>query len=387
MDKPFAITLDPGVEPRRQDRRVADRAARLHPAPGAVRARLPGRRGRAGWLYHAEEGDYERAWRAIMEVNPLPRRDGPGLLPPVRDRLQPRRSSTRRSGSTPSSASSATRRSGTGWTVAPLARARPVERVLVVGAGPSGLSAAYHLALLGHDGRPPRRRRGSRRHDALRHPRLPAPARRPRRGGRSAIARARRDPAARQPGRRPRGARCATRSARRAFVAVGAHLGKRAYIPAGSAARMLDAVALLRGVAGGEPPLLGRRVAVYGGGNTALDAARTARRLGADEAVVVYRRTRDRMPAHDSEVAGGARGGRAGCKWLSTVRHVDDGSLTDRAHGARRGRVPAADRRARGAGGRHARARPRPGVRPRAARAHARRRGSTTGSCMSARTS
>ena len=87
-----------------------------------------------------------------------------------------------------------------------------------------------------------------------------------------------------------------------AFVAVGAHLGKRAYIPAGSAARMLDAVALLRGVAGGEPPLLGRRVAVYGGGNTAMDAARTARRLGAEEAVVIYRRTRDRMPAHDSEV-------------------------------------------------------------------------------------
>ena len=59
---------------------------------------------------------------------------------------------------------------------------------------------------------------------------------------------------------------------------------------------------MLHGVEDGEPPMLGRRVAVYGGGNTAMDAARTARRLGAAEAVVVYRRTRDRMPAHDIEV-------------------------------------------------------------------------------------
>ena len=58
---------------------------------------------------------------------------------------------------------------------------------------------------------------------------------------------------------------------------------------------------------GAEPPQLGRRVAVYGGGDTAMDAARTARRLGATDAVVVYRRTRERMPAHDVEVEEAAR--------------------------------------------------------------------------------
>ena len=42
----------------------------------------------------------------------------------------------------------------------------------------------------------------------------------------------------------------------------------------------------------GAAPLLGRRVVVYGGGNTAMDAARTARRLGAEEAMIVYRRDR-----------------------------------------------------------------------------------------------
>jgi NADPH-dependent glutamate synthase beta subunit-like oxidoreductase len=114
-----------------------------------------------------------------------------------------------------------------------------------------------------------------------------------------------------------------------AFVAVGAHLGRRAYVPAGSAARVLDAVSLLRGLEeeGAEPPRLGRRVAVYGGGNTALDAARTARRLGAEEAVVVYRRTRDRMPAHDEELQEALDEGVL-VKWLSTVHHAEGGRLT-----------------------------------------------------------
>jgi 2-oxoacid:acceptor oxidoreductase delta subunit (pyruvate/2-ketoisovalerate family) len=74
------------------------------------------------------------------------------------------------------------------------------------------------------------------------------------------------------------------------------------------------------------PPELGRRVIVYGGGNTAIDAARTARRLGAEEAIIVYRRTRDRMPAHDFEVEEALDEGVL-MKWLSTVKHVDDGKL------------------------------------------------------------
>jgi 2-oxoacid:acceptor oxidoreductase delta subunit (pyruvate/2-ketoisovalerate family) len=110
------------------------------------------------------------------------------------------------------------------------------------------------------------------------------------------------------------------------FVAVGAHIAKRAYIPAGDAARIIDAVSMLHSVEDGEPPMLGRRVAVYGGGNTAMDAARTARRLGAAEAVVVYRRTRDRMPAHDIEVTEALEEG-VTMRWLSTVAHADSGKL------------------------------------------------------------
>jgi len=111
-----------------------------------------------------------------------------------------------------------------------------------------------------------------------------------------------------------------------AFLAVGAHIGKRAYIPAGEAAHILDAVTLLASMEGEERPLLGRRVVVYGGGNTAMDAARTAKRLGASEAIVVYRRTREAMPAHDFEVEEALEEGVL-MKWLSTIKHADEGKL------------------------------------------------------------
>ncbi len=110
------------------------------------------------------------------------------------------------------------------------------------------------------------------------------------------------------------------------FLAVGAHLGKRAYIPAGSASHILDAVSMLRSMEGEDRPLLGRRVVVYGGGNTAIDAARTAKRLGADEAIIVYRRTRERMPAHDFEVEEALEEGVL-MKWLSTIKRADPGKL------------------------------------------------------------
>ena len=113
-----------------------------------------------------------------------------------------------------------------------------------------------------------------------------------------------------------------------AFLAVGAHIAKRAYIPAGEAAHMLDAVSVLRGMEGEDKPMLGRRVVVYGGGNTALDVARTAKRLGATESIIVYRRTREKMPAHDFEVEEALQEGVL-IKWLSTIKNMaDEGTLT-----------------------------------------------------------
>jgi 2-oxoacid:acceptor oxidoreductase delta subunit (pyruvate/2-ketoisovalerate family) len=199
------------------------------------------------------------------------------------------------------------------------------KRVLVVGAGPSGLAAAYHLARMGH--------------------RVSIHEAGPFAGGmmRFGIPRY----------RLPRDVLDAeierilslgielklnhkvgdileemkAGGFDAAFLAVGAHIGKRAYIPAGSSAKILDAIAVLRSMEGEEPPKLGRRVVIYGGGNTALDVARTARRLGAEEAVIVYRRTREKMPAHASELEEALQEGVL-VKWLSTIREAGEGRIT-----------------------------------------------------------
>jgi 2-oxoacid:acceptor oxidoreductase delta subunit (pyruvate/2-ketoisovalerate family) len=111
------------------------------------------------------------------------------------------------------------------------------------------------------------------------------------------------------------------------FLAVGAHIAKRAYIPAGDSAKVLDAVSVLRSMEGEDKPLLGRRVVVYGGGNTAIDVARTAKRLGATESIIVYRRNRDKMPAHDFEVEEALQEG-VMIKWLSTIKQAGESSIT-----------------------------------------------------------
>ena len=92
------------------------------------------------------------------------------------------------------------------------------------------------------------------------------------------------------------------------------------------AARIVDAVSVLRSMEGEDKPLLGRRVVVYGGGNTAIDVARSAKRLGA-EPIIVYRRTREKMPAHDFEVEEALQEG-VMVKWLSTIKHADESAIT-----------------------------------------------------------
>ena len=112
-----------------------------------------------------------------------------------------------------------------------------------------------------------------------------------------------------------------------AFVAIGAHLSKRVDIPNRDASKIVDAVSFLRDVASGERPMIGRKVAVYGGGNTAMDAARVARRLGAEESIVVYRRTLEQMPAHVEEREGAESEG-VTMNWLRTISSMDADELT-----------------------------------------------------------
>jgi NADPH-dependent glutamate synthase beta subunit-like oxidoreductase len=322
MDKPFAITLDIGTSrANKTGSWRTERAVYTNRMPPCNDACPAGENVQA-WLYEAEAGGagYERAWRAIMEDNPFPAVMGRVCYHPCEtacnrgqlDEAVGINSVERFVGD------EAIRQ---GWTVSVEAPPSGKE-VLVVGAGPSGLSAAYHLALRGHA--------------------VTIKEAGPMAGGmmRFGIPRYRlsRDVLDAEVQRildlgvtleldtKVSDLDAVRQDYDAVFLAVGAQLGRRAYIPAGSAAHVLDAVSMLRDLEAGEKPLLGRRVAVYGGGNTAMDAARTARRLGASEAIVVYRRTQDRMPAHESELREAEDEGVL-FKWLTTIKQVDSGRL------------------------------------------------------------
>jgi formate dehydrogenase major subunit len=86
------------------------------------------------------------------------------------------------------------------------------------------------------------------------------------------------------------------------IVAVGAWKSSSMRTPGEELDGVYGGIDFLRGVIKGNPPEIGERVAVCGGGNTAMDACRTAVRLGAKEVYVVYRRTRNEMPADELEI-------------------------------------------------------------------------------------
>jgi 2-oxoacid:acceptor oxidoreductase delta subunit (pyruvate/2-ketoisovalerate family) len=324
VDKPFAITLDVGSSlANKTGSWRTSRPVYVDRLPPCNQA-CPAGEDIQGWLYHAEGGDYESAWRALTVNNPLPAIMGRVCYHPCQgacnrgklDEAVGINAIERFLGD------EAIRRR---WKFA-----RPTtesgKRVLVVGAGPSGLSAAYHLRRLGHavtivEAGP---LAGGMMRFGIPKYRLPRDVLD------AEVARIVDLGVEIRYGQKVSDIRATMKEGRfdAAFLAVGAHIGKRAFIPAGEAARMLDAVSVLRGMEGEEKPLLGRRVVVYGGGNTALDVARTAKRLGATEAIIVYRRTREKMPAHDFEVEEALQEGVL-IKWLSTIKNMaDEGTLT-----------------------------------------------------------
>jgi len=274
------------------------------------------------WLAAARDEDYERAWHLLTDDNPFPAIHGRVCYHPCEDVCN------RRELDSPVSVHAVERFLGDlaashHWSFGIKEAERSGKRVLVIGAGPSGLSAAYHLARGGHQveirdaGAEP----GGMMRYGIPAYRLP------------------RDVLATEIGRiEAMGVRITCghtvtdldeerKGFDATFVAVGAHLSKHADIPAREAGRIIDAVPFLREVAGGGHPVLGRRVAVYGGGNTAMDAARTARRLGAGDALVVYRRTRERMPAHGEETAAAESEG-VTINWLRTITAFDGPEMT-----------------------------------------------------------
>lgn len=87
------------------------------------------------------------------------------------------------------------------------------------------------------------------------------------------------------------------------FIAVGAHKGQRLGVPGDNLKGVYDGASFLRDVNLGKDVRLGEKIAVIGGGNVAVDAARSALRLGAKEVYIIYRRSRQEMPANVEEIA------------------------------------------------------------------------------------
>jgi formate dehydrogenase beta subunit len=86
------------------------------------------------------------------------------------------------------------------------------------------------------------------------------------------------------------------------FISIGAQECKKLGIEGEDLKGVNPGVDFLREARSGEKITLGKRIAVIGGGNMAIDAVRTARRLGAEEAFIIYRRSREEMPAHPDEI-------------------------------------------------------------------------------------
>ena len=277
------------------------------------------------WLSLAQEGKIEDAWRKLTEQNPMAAIHGRVCYHPCEN------SCNRKDLDSSVSIHAVERFLGdealkNNWQFYP-PKTLTGKKIMIVGAGPSGLSAAYHLRKLGHEvtifeagpvaggmmnfGIP-----------AYRMPRniLQAEIKRIENFGVKIVLNYKVQDILKE---KENGGFDAV------FVAIGAHLAKKVNIPAQEASKILDAVSFLKDADenSDNKPLLGRRVAIYGGGNTAMDAARTAKRLGADEAMIIYRRDREHMPAHEFEADEALSEG-VKIHWLSTIKNMETSSIT-----------------------------------------------------------
>jgi NADPH-dependent glutamate synthase beta subunit-like oxidoreductase len=275
------------------------------------------------WLALAQANKFQEAWETLILDNPLPAVHGRVCYHPCETHCN------RRELDSAVTIHAVERFLGDlaverGWKI-PVDAPPSGKRVLVVGAGPSGLSAAYHLTRLGHN---IEIRDAGPLPGGMLHFGIPA-YRLPRADLMKEIKHIEDMGVKIVLDHKVEDVLAAMRDGNfdAAFIAIGAHVSKHVDIPARDAVKVLDAVSMLRDVGMGEATLLGRRVVIYGGGNTAMDAARTARRLGAEEALIVYRRDRAHMPAHafeaDEALAEGVK-----IKWLTSIKAIDGGDLS-----------------------------------------------------------
>jgi formate dehydrogenase beta subunit len=270
------------------------------------------------WLALEQAGDHEGAWRELVDNNPMPSIHGRVCYHPCEDVCN------RAFTDSAVSIHAVERFLGDmalekGWSFAK-PETSSGKKILIVGAGPSGLSAAYHLVRMGHD---VEIREAGPVAGGMIHFGIPA-YRMPREELRAEIKRIE-DIGVKITLNHRVDDVLAEKEAGgfdAVFIAVGAHISKKIDIPTRDAGKILDAVSFLSSANDGDPPKIGRRVAIYGGGNTAMDAARTAKRLGAVEAIIIYRRDRRSMPAHDFEADEAIEEG-IKINWLRTIKEID----------------------------------------------------------------
>jgi NADPH-dependent glutamate synthase beta chain and related oxidoreductases len=275
------------------------------------------------WLALAQAGRLKEAWERLVADNPFPSVHGRVCYHPCESNCNRREldGAVRIHAVERFLGDQALR---DGWKLS-IAAQPSGKRVLIVGAGPAGLSAAYHLRRLGHEveihdaGPLP----GGMLHFGIPAYRLPRAdliaeiSRIEDLGVRIVLNHKVEDVLQEQ----------AAGGFDAVFIAIGAHLAKHVEIPARDAVKVLDAVSLLSDVATGTHPVLGRRVVIYGGGNTAIDAARTVKRLGATETLIVYRRDQVHMTATEFETDEASAEG-IKIKWLRSIKAINGGDLT-----------------------------------------------------------
>ncbi|WP_207063451.1 NAD(P)-binding protein [Motiliproteus sp. SC1-56] len=321
MNKPFAITLDVGTSLvnhtgswRTERPRYVDRIPPCNKT-------CPAGENIQQWLFHAEEGNYEQAFKTIMQDNPFPTIMGRVCYHTCESACN-RKDVDEAVGINAVERFIGDEALRHGWTVecAP----DTGKKVMVIGAGPGGLSAAYHLRRLGHS--------------------VTVFEAAPKAGGmlRYGIPKYRlpREKLAGEISRIEKlGVEIKTASPVTSvadtmkeggfdacFLSVGAQVGGKVELPTDGSVPMFDAATVLKDLENEQLPDLNGHVVVYGGGNTAMDVARSATRMGALSVTVVYRRDRNMMPAHELEIHEALEEGvQLAC--LRTIKAVKNGEL------------------------------------------------------------